>query len=158
MAGTGGLNLQEMTLQEKQMQSYLLGCIKYNNEYSYYTMPFAWWVLNYSEYDPSYNPDDWKDIFRNNILDVTDDQIGNYIDAIEEDKITDLTELKTIETEPAYAYLYFFIDFDSKLFISHFDDIDIEEYLPDEKWQGIFKDPITYIPEECREYFSNSRY
>lgn len=147
-----------MNLQEKQAQNYLLGSIKHNNQHSYYTMPFAWWVLNHSKYNPTYNPDDWESVFRNNILNVADNEIENYINAIEEDKIYDLTELKTINEDPVYTYLYFFIDFDLKTFISHFDDIEIEEYLPDEQWQGFFKDPITFIPEECREHFSNLHY
>jgi hypothetical protein len=116
-------------------------------------MPVAYWILNHLQYNPAYNPNDWEYIFRDNILNITDDQIDNFIKAIDEDRISDLEELKSISPQSEYTYLYFFIDFDSKIFVSHFDDIEIEEYLPQDEWHGIFEYPINRIPEKDRNYF-----
>ena len=141
-------------IQENIDNSYLLGCVKYKNNFSFYLMPIAYWILNYAKYDPSYNPDDWKDgnVFRDDILNVSDENMNPFIQSIEIDKI-DLNFVAFKEYSFADIFL-FFIDFNSKIFISYFDDIEIEEYLPDEKWIGKFDNPLNYLPEELKVYFS----
>jgi hypothetical protein len=111
-------------------------------------MPIAYWILNYAKYDPGYNPEDWNDgnVFRDNILNVDDDKIENLIQSIQSEKIDiDSVDLKRYNLGDIFL---FFIDFDSKLFISYFDDIDIEEYLPNEEWVGKFENPVHYIPTQ----------
>lgn len=44
-------------------------------------------------------------------------------------------------------FIYFLIDLDDKLLISSFPDIGVETYLPNEKWRGVFDNPIKYLPE-----------
>jgi len=137
-------------IKENIDNSYLFGCVKYKNDYSFYLMPIAYWILNYAKYDPNYNPNDWKDgdVFRDNILNVEDQNIQPFIQSIKVDKI-DLNnaEVKKYNFKDIF---YFFLDFDSKTFISFFDDIEIEEYLPDEKWIGKFDNPLNYLPEELK--------
>ncbi|QNR87019.1 hypothetical protein H9N25_11855 [Pedobacter riviphilus] len=132
-------------IQENIENSYLFGCMKYKNDLSFYLMPIAFWILNYSKYDPTYNPKDWDDIYRDNLLNVSDENIELYLRSIELDKI-DLDSVDVKKYDLANIFL-FFIDFDSKIFISYFDDIDIEEYLPDESWVGKFDNPLNYLPE-----------
>jgi len=144
------------TIQENIDNSYLFGCVKYKENYTFYLMPIAYWILNHIAYDPTYNPDDWKDgfIFRDNILNVEDDNIELFIQAIEVDKI-DIDTVNVKEYGLGNIFL-FLIDFDSKTFISYFDDISIEEYLPNESWIGKFDDPIKYMPKEFVDKISNS--
>ncbi|THU39404.1 hypothetical protein FAM09_12935 [Niastella caeni] len=140
-------------IQENIDNSFLLGCVKYKNNLSFYLMPIAYWILNYAQYDPYYNPEDWKDgiVFRNDILNVNDESIGSFIEAIQDYKIDlDSIDIKKYNFNDIF---YFFIDFHSKTFISYFDDIEIEKYLPDEKWVGIFDTPLKYLPQELSVYF-----
>lgn len=110
-------------------------------------MPLAEWILNYSIYDPTYDPNDWLESppFRDNILNVSDDNIGYFIKSIEVNKI-DIDSL-VMENYRFFDVFLFFVDFDSKTFINYFPDTDVEEYLPDGKWIGKFADPINYLPE-----------
>lgn len=77
------------TINQRIDEDYLLGYIKYHNSYSVYLMPIAYWILNYSKYDPGYNGDDWQFVFRNNILNVMDDKIDDFLNSISYDKIND---------------------------------------------------------------------
>ena len=127
--------------------SYLFGCVKYKNEFSFYLMPIAYWVLNYIKYDPRCSLSDWGTnghIFRDNVLNVDDDNIEPFIKSIQVD-IIDIDSLSMADYRFMDIFL-FYIDFDSKTFISYFDDIDVEEYIPN-LWTGKFEDPINYLPE-----------
>jgi hypothetical protein len=135
--------------------NYLLGCVKYKGKYNIYLMPIAWWILNYEKYDPGYNPTDWKDIFRDNILNVSEDAVEDFMKSIEADRI-DLTELPMLVAKipGKYMRLRFFIDFDLKLFVNgYYDNIAIEEYLPDESWRGRSDDPNSYLPKYLQDFF-----
>lgn len=127
----------------------LLGCIKINNEYNFYLMPVAWWILNYKKYDPAHSTHANFD-FRNNIYTVTDSNIGNFIQSISADKIS-AAELQQITNtykntnEQYYSYLSFYIDFDKKLYVNGFYNIELEKYLP-EKWKGKSGNPTNYLP------------
>ena len=138
-------------LKQKFEANYLLGCIKYNGIYEIYLMPIAWWILNYKKYDPEYDPAAWQSIFRDNVLNVTDNKIVQFFNSIADDKIT-LNELKRVVNDISLEYreIYFFVDFDDKIFINAFCDISVEEYLPDTSWKGEFGNPIDYLPEELR--------
>ncbi len=140
--------MNENLIQNSIDNSFLFGCLKYKEKITFYLMPLANWILNYSMYDPDYNPDDWKDTppFRNNILNVSEDNIELFVDAIEIDKI-DVNKI-ILEKFNLRDIFLFYVDFDSKIFISHFDDIDIEEYLPDDNWVGKFDDPVNYLPQD----------
>lgn len=142
-------------IDEKIKDNYLLGCIKYQSNFNFYLMPLAYWILNYSKYDPTYNPNDWGFVFRNNILNVDDLKIESFIKSIQIDKV-DIESLNFKDYNFDDIFL-FFIDFDSKTFVSFFDDIEIEEYLPDENWKGKFENPINYLPSAFRIYFQRCK-
>ena len=129
-----------MYIKQKSEEGYLLGYIKYKENCTSYFMPIAYWILNYEKYDPGYNPKDWKFIFRDNILIVKDHDIEKYLNTIEVDKIS-LEEVKRHENINAV----FYIDFNIKLFVSSFSDIEVEEYLLDENWKGIYGNPQEYL-------------
>lgn len=135
--------------------NYLLGCIRYKGAYTIYLMPIAWWILNYKKYDPGYNPADWKDVYRDNILNVSKDSVYGFIKSIEADRVDIAEFTAAIRDIPVkYIRLNFFIDFDSNLFINgYYDNIELEEYLPDESWEGKVDDPNNYLPKQLQDIF-----
>ena len=145
-----------MDLIQKLGNDYLLGCIKYNQVYKFYLMPVASWILNYKQYDPLYNPVQWEFVFRDNILNVTDENVSNFLMAIKQ-YVLDLEYLKAAwnEIPTDLKYLYFLIDFDNKLFVNAFPEIELEKYLPDNKWIGEFNDPKSNLPQILFELFTN---
>ncbi|QEE50340.1 hypothetical protein FUA48_12355 [Flavobacterium alkalisoli] len=69
-----------------------------------------------------------------------------FFKAIDEFKLDpDSVNLKKYDPD---ILLQFYIDFDSKLYISYFDDIILEEYVPDNTWTGKFDNALKYLPQE----------
>ncbi|WP_298738823.1 hypothetical protein [uncultured Chitinophaga sp.] len=128
-----------MNIKQKFEENFILGCIKYNDQCSLYLMPIAYWILNYKKYDPTYDPSKWDFVFRNNILIVSDESIDQFMTAIQADKVTS-NEL----TQSEIASMSFYIDFDSKVFVSSFSDVQVEDYLPHDGWQGLYDDLYHY--------------
>lgn len=114
-------------------------------------MPIAWWILNHKKYDPDYDPAKWESVFRDNILNVTDDKIEAYLSSIKEDKLNLKDTGSVIMKVPIeLRQAYFFVDFDTKTFINGFFDIEVEEYLPDQHWKGEAGNPVNYFPGELK--------
>lgn len=111
--------------------------------------------MNYKKYDPSYNPNDWTDVYRENILNVTDDKIDGFLKSIEQDRLS-LDEVQLLGNDIPHEYLHinFFVDFDKKMFINGYsDNVAVEEYLPDESWRGQIDNSINYLPDNIRRLF-----
>ncbi|MEO6721332.1 MAG: hypothetical protein ABIN67_13255 [Ferruginibacter sp.] len=137
------------TLKQRLDENYIVGCIKHRNQFQFYLMPIAWWILDYQTYDPSISQRDEFN-FRDGIYNVTDDKIEAYLSSISIDNVS-FSETKYIQENFAeeYSRITFFIDFDKKEYVNGFPDIDVEEYLPDEAWKGKFDwDPEKYIPDK----------
>jgi hypothetical protein len=138
--------------------NFLLGCIKYKEKFKLYLMPVASWILNYRKYDPSYNPMEWKEPFRGNILNVSDDRLDDFFEIIMTDHVTPGELLNAPRAnDPQIFRLAFFVDFDKKLFINGANDnVEPEEYLPDENWVGLIGNPDDYLPKYLQEELSGS--
>ena len=97
-------------------------------------MAIAYWILNYEKYDPSYNPNEWEYVFRNNMLNVTSENINEFLQAIEVDRVYEnqFEDLKAIPNN--LKPVYFFVDLDAKQFVSNFPEIEVEEYLSNNDW------------------------
>jgi hypothetical protein len=136
-------------IKERFEENYLLGCIKHKSEYAFYLMPIAWWILNHDKYDPDHKNRKSQFVFRDNINNVLSRDIAAFIKSVEEDKLDndDLRKALSI-VSPEYTYLYFYIDFDNKIFVSAFPDIEVEEYLPEDGWVGKFDNPVNYLPDD----------
>jgi hypothetical protein len=137
-----------MTLQEKIGDNYLLGAIKRKNSVRYFLEPIAYWILDYSKYDPEYiiTSDD-ESPFRKGVLKLNDSNSSQFVEAFKEDEVIkeDIEKLKIdFNQEPDRVRLYFLVDFDSKIFVSQFPDIEIEEYIP-EDWLGKYDTPEKYL-------------
>lgn len=141
-------------IKERIENDYLFGGIKLNNTVEVYLMPIAWWILNYKMYDPFYDPNAWKEAFRDHIYNVTDDQIDKFVFSIKDDKLS-LNDSVSLVNEISIEdrFLYFFVNFDEKIFINGFSDISLENYLPDNSWLGIFDSPSKYLPLELKDIF-----
>jgi len=145
-------------IKKRLEDNYLLGYIKYKDVGAFYLMPIAYWILNYVKYNSQYDPRECPSVFRNNILNVTDDAILGFLSSIQEDKVLfgDF-QIAVHYVAKEFASLYFYIDFDNKLFVNGFVDIEAEEYLPDESWNGQVDDPNNYLPDEfSRNYLTKS--
>jgi hypothetical protein len=140
-----------MDIDQKIEAGYLLGCIRHKEQYNFYFMPIAFWIIDYSKYDPTYNPDDWDGVYRDNILIVTDDNVDSFMRAIEIDRIEHVTLV-----ESNIEDIVFYIDFDSKLFVNGFVEISAEEYLPT-GWRGRYDDPLNYLRDKCRSFLAGSK-
>lgn len=78
---------------------------------------------------------------------MLDNKIQEYLDAIEEDKISNTEYINIVDNFSSEdSRITFFIDFDSKIYVNGFYDIEVEEYLPNESWKGKFDEPMNYIP------------
>jgi hypothetical protein len=146
-----------MTHIEKKIErDYLFGCIKYKGKYEIYLMPVAYWILNSLKYDPTYNPKEWEFVFRGNVLNVTDDNVADFVKAVAVDKIDlniDVPHLQVLSKE--HVQFYFFIDLDEKLLVSSFPEIEVEDYLPD-NWTGISDNPLRFVPKNIKDIFAGS--
>jgi hypothetical protein len=142
-------------LQRKFKENYLVGCIKYKGILNVYLMPIAYWILNHEMYDPEYDPSQWKSIFRDNILNVTDDKIEDFLKSVANKmlKLDDDIKAEIISIPPEYKRIQFYIDFDKKIFISGFVDIEVENYLPDLNWNGELGVPSDFLPNEIKRAF-----
>jgi hypothetical protein len=145
-----------MDIIRRLKEDHLLGYIKCNQVYTLYLMPLAWWILNYSKYDPSYNPKTFSYIFRDNILNVSDNEVEKFIRSIAGDKVNPEDFDLAVDIPANYKSLGFFVDFDDKVFINGlYDNVEIEEYLPDETWTGKMGFPLEHIPEDLRKPFAS---
>ena len=141
-------------LYKKLRDNYLLGYIKYKGTYNLYSMPLAWWILNYSKYDPTSLTDNQTPAFRDNILNVSDNEIESFIRCIEEDRVSIGEFELAIDIPSEYKQLSFFVDFDAKLFINgYFENVEPEAYLPDDNWVGEMGLPVDHLPGELRGVF-----
>lgn len=143
--------MDNKNIQENINNNFLLGSIKYQGLYKFYLMPLAYWILNYEKYDPTYNPNDWEFVFRDNILNVVDINVTSFLNSIKEDEV--FLSNDEVEKYNLKDQLLFFVDLDKKLFINFFYDVEIEEYLPDSKWTGKFENPINYLPRNTQRLF-----
>lgn len=131
-------------IKKKIENSFLFGCIKYQDNYTFYLMPIAYWILNYSKYDPTYRSSDWGATFRDDVLNVEEENTESFLKAIKIDKL-EADIVRSAKNELANVFL-FFIDFDSKTFVNYFNDVSAEDYLPNEEWIGRFDDPMECLP------------
>ncbi|REC62491.1 hypothetical protein DRF65_10385 [Chryseobacterium pennae] len=143
------------SIEQRLDENYIPGCIKHKDEYQFYLMPIAWWILNYAEYSPSILQDISRQNFRNGAFNITDDKIDPFFISISEDQIS-IPEVKSMieNFTEEYSAITFFIDFDKKIFISAFDYIETETYLPDETWNGRYGNPTDYIPKSIVDQIS----
>lgn len=143
------------SIQQRLEENYIPGCIKHQDQYQFYLMPIAWWILNYAQYSPSIIQDISRQNFRNGALNVTDDKIDPFFSSILEDQISISEVRNMIENfKEEYPAITFFIDFDTKKYISAFDYIEAETYLPDTTWMGKYGNPTDYIPENILDQIS----
>ena len=148
------------SIEKRLLENYNIGCIKYEENYNFYLMPIAWWILDYVKYSPSIlKSKERQTNFRNGVLVVTDENIEPYLKSIEEDKLTEdellelINEIDKKYPEEGYPYINFLIDFDEKKYINGFDYIEIEDYLPDETWKGKYDEPLKYLPSYLQRLF-----
>lgn len=138
-----------------------LGVVCYQGKYRFFLEYTAWWILDYASYDPSSLADgEDNSYFRNGIL-VVDENATEFLEAMKEAEISldDLRRLINEQHQITLAdedddrgdlHLFFWINFDEKLYVSMFFDVEYEKYVP-KGWKGVFDDPLKYVPKEIQD-------
>lgn len=141
-------------LVNKLNTDYLIGCIKFRDSYFLYALPLGWWILNYDKYDPGFRSQPESVNFRNGVLTVTDPEVENFLKAIENDKVSPRDFKLAVDVPAENKRLKFFVDFDSKLFVNgYYENVEPEEYLPDQAWRGEMGYPIDFLSKDLRSEF-----
>lgn len=99
-------------------------------------MPFIFWVLDTLKYDSVVMP---GEVFRGNVLVVSDENIPNFLRAIEQYEIS-----QALLRQKKLRDIKFYIDFDAKFFVSSYL-VEVEKYLPDNSWKSCFDYPKKYV-------------
>lgn len=139
-----------MNIDQKIESNYLLGAVCVNGNLSFYMNPLAYWIMNTKAYDPTYNPNNsLGPPFRNGVFIVDNSNIEPFLEAIEPDRISIEEVIQYIPEFGEELTLYFLIDFDNKLFVNGYVDVEIEKYVPQD-WEGISDNPLNYLPNEVK--------
>lgn len=140
-----------MTLEEKIEANYLLGVVQYGDNIRFYMNPIAYWIMDSKAYDPTYNPANSPGaIFRDGIFTVDESNVKQFLRAIEPDHISLDTIKDNLPSLEEELTLYFLIDFDNKIFVNAYADVEIERYVP-ASWEGILDYPLNYLPDEIKQ-------
>ncbi|MEM7038550.1 MAG: hypothetical protein AAF570_16315, partial [Bacteroidota bacterium] len=94
--------------------------------------------------------------FREGTLNITDENTAAFLQQLQYG-IVKLAEVEAFEKEsdPHRIFPQFFIDFDARRYVSTFPDIDVTEYLPDERWTGETNSVVSELPEDWRRFWKS---
>ena len=128
----------------------MIGAVKNHFQWRFFAGTIAEWILDYSSYDPSYDPKKSRAVFRNNLLQVNEGNADAFCNSMETHELfsEDILNLVSDATEDE-ATLTVVVDFDNTTLVNGFYDIPIEDYVPN-NWTSYFGNPLEYVPEEIR--------
>ncbi|MDY7013860.1 MAG: hypothetical protein SVX43_09745 [Cyanobacteriota bacterium] len=130
----------------------LLGAVCYGSRWHFFVCTVAEWILDYETYDPSVlSPFTDSFVFRDNLFKVDDSNFSEFIEAIKEFELA-LSEIRELlEFDGANNRdLLVVIDYDKKIYVNGFREIDIHNYVPD-NWYGFEGDPLDFVPSEVQD-------
>jgi hypothetical protein len=128
----------------------LIGAVKFDSRWRFFAGTVAEWILDYSSYDPSFDPSESRVVFRNNILNVDEKNAEQFCEAMEAYELSSKDVEQLIRTEGAENWpLVIAIDFDSKTYINGFSEISLHEYAPS-SWTATEDNPINYVPDTIK--------
>ncbi len=107
--------------------------------------------MDYKSYNPNYDPKEWNEVFRNNILEVNEGKANDFCKAMENQEFL-LHDIRMNKSDGSRFVLSVLIDFDSRLYVNGYYDILLEEYIP-KNWVGIFDDPLKHVPDNVKQLF-----
>jgi hypothetical protein len=128
----------------------LIGAVKLQSEWRFFTGFFAEWILDYSAFDPDFNFSPEKHLFRNGLLRVDETNADKFCEAMQPYELSENQLQQIIEADDTQQTpLMFVVDFDNLTFVSSYFDYPIENYVP-EGWKAYFGNTYEYVPEKLR--------
>ncbi len=103
------------------------------------------WILSYSAYIPSDAVEAKRDYFRNGVIDLTNENIEQYLHYLSQYEI-ELSEVQKAAKEGKARPLEIVVDFDTKTFVNGFREINLDHYVP-KRWEAYEDDPYEYVPK-----------
>jgi hypothetical protein len=143
-----------MKTEEKINSDYVVGAICYKGIWRFYFMPPIYWVTDSDYYDPGYNSQTSSDSeFRRGVGKLHATNADIYIKSIEDDGVSSswINENYLIYKDDLKPV--FLVDIDNHLFVSKFYDVDYENHVAP-RWQGVFGDPLEYMPDEIKKIWN----
>jgi hypothetical protein len=139
-----------MTIDQKIEANYLLGAVRVNGRVMFYMNPIAYWIMDTKSYDPGYDASGSPGpLFRDGVFIVDSHNVNLFLKAIEPDSVSLEDIIGNLPLLGEELNLFFLIDFNSRLFVNGYADIEIEKYIP-EDWKGIFDNPLNYLPDDIK--------
>jgi hypothetical protein len=135
-----------------------VGAVKFQGRWRIYYSVLAMWVLDYTKYDPDYDPEETIGRWRADLLVVDNNNAEQYCQAMNELSLEDfrrtLFEVPDKDGQSLYSKpsLDFVVDFDDRLFVNGWRELVIPFHkLIPEGWKGIKGYPYEYIPSDLKE-------
>ena len=139
-----------MTTEAKINSDFVVGAIRYKGDWGFYFMPPIYWATDADYYDPDYDPSKPSDSdFRGGVGKLTSANAEAYLQAIMDDFVSPDWVKSNYAIYQTDLRPVFLLDIDNNVFVSGFYDVDYENHVAP-GWQGIFGDPLDYMPEEVR--------
>jgi hypothetical protein len=99
----------------------LLGAVMCKNYWRIFLGSVAEWILDYATYDPTFDPSEWTEVFRNNLLRVDETLAEQNCSAMQPYELTPVDVKKLLREQGAnYFPLAVVIDFDKKVVVNGF--------------------------------------
>lgn len=140
-----------MKTEEKINSDYVVGAVCYKGVWAFYFMPPIYWVTDADYYDPDYDPEKPSDgDFRGGVGKLGAANAETYLKAIEEDCVNSVWLRDNYLIYKDDLKPVFVVNIDDHLFVSKFYDVDYENHVAS-GWQGVFGDPLEYMPDEIKK-------
>ncbi len=142
---------------ETLLQNEHLGAVKLSMKWRIFAGYIGEWILDYPSYDPEIKDAEQRSEFRGGVLIVDEKTAEQFCGAMSEHEFT-LTEIEALikQRGAENVPLTVVVDFDNKLFVNGYYDRSIEEFVP-VGWQGIFGDPLQYVPAGISSLWISAR-
>jgi hypothetical protein len=128
----------------------LIGAVKYKSHWRFFAGTVGEWILNYSSYDPSFDPSKSRVTFRNNLLNVDETNAEQFCEAMEPFELSSEGIEQLVRAEGSGNWpLVIALNFDDKIFINGFSEISLHEYVPT-GWTAIEDNPLDYVPDNIK--------
>ena len=142
-----------MTMRKIDINEFI-GAVKIRSKWRFFIGYPIEWVMDFQSYEPSYDPNNGKYIYRNNLLLVNENNADEFCVAMKENELTPNDAVDILnDIDYEFEGITFLIDFDNKFYVNGFFDLPFEDYIPNE-WTSIFGDPEEYIPKSEMEKFN----
>jgi hypothetical protein len=142
-------------IEQDLQQDELIGVVRNHSQWRFFAGTLAEWILDYTSYDPSYDPSKWSYVYRGNLLKVDEHVADEFCRVMEVREFFPIDIQRLVKNHGSDKIpLTILVDFDERVFINGFYDLAIENYAP-AGWKAYFGSPLDYVPEEIRSLWKH---